>query len=160
MERELLSMGIDTSNYKTSLAVVDKTGEVLFNYQEFLDVKPGEKGLRQSEAFFQHVQKLPEAIEKAFEYADIRENIGAIAVSSRPRPVEGSYMPVFTAGHGYARALAASMGISLQTFSHQDGHIEAIRHYSSLKDEVPLICFHFSGGNCRRFQGYRIRAGS
>ena len=124
MERELLSMGIDTSNYKTSLAVVDKTGEVLFNYQEFLDVKPGEKGLRQSEAFFQHVQKLPEAIEKAFEYADIRENIGAIAVSS----------------------LAASMGISLQTFSHQEGHIEAIRHYSSLKDEVPLICFHFSGG--------------
>ena len=146
MERELLSMGIDTNNYKTSLAVVDKTGEVLFNYQEFLDVKPGEKGLRQSEAFFQHVQKLPEAIEKAFEYADIRENIGAIAVSSRPRPVEGSYMPVFTAGHGYARALAASMGISLQTFSHQEGHIEAIRHYSSLKDEVPLICFHFSGG--------------
>ena len=74
MERELLSLGIDTSNYKTSLAVVDKTGEVLFNYQKFLDVKPGEKGLRQSEAFFQHVQKLPEAIEKAFEYADIREN--------------------------------------------------------------------------------------
>ena len=60
MERELLSLGIDTSNYKTSLAVVDKTGEVLFNYQKFLDVKPGEKGLRQSEAFFQHVQKLPE----------------------------------------------------------------------------------------------------
>ncbi len=146
MNKKLLSLGIDTSNYKTSLAVVDESGQTLFNYQEFLDVKHGERGLRQSEAFFQHVQKLPEAVEKAFSDENIRNNIGAIAVSSRPRPIGGSYMPVFTAGCGYARAIAATMGIELQTFSHQEGHIEAIRHYSRLRDKAPLICFHFSGG--------------
>ena len=81
MSNKLLSMGIDTSNYKTSLAVVDADGQVLFNYQEFLDVKQGERGLRQSEAFFQHVQKLPDAIEKALSDKEIRENIGAISVS-------------------------------------------------------------------------------
>lgn len=146
MSNKLLSMGIDTSNYKTSLAVVDADGQVLFNYQEFLDVKQGERGLRQSEAFFQHVQKLPDAIEKALSDKEVRENIGAISVSARPRPVVGSYMPVFTAGQGYARALAAAFCLPLQEFSHQEGHIEAIRHYSPLKDTAPLICFHFSGG--------------
>ncbi len=146
MSNKLLSMGIDTSNYKTSLAVVDADGQVLFNYQEFLDVKQGERGLRQSEAFFQHVQKLPDAIEKALSDKEVRENIGAISVSARPRPVVDSYMPVFTAGQGYARALAAAFCLPLQEFSHQEGHIEAIRHYSPLKDTAPLICFHFSGG--------------
>ena len=146
MEKDLLSMGIDTSNYKTSVAVVDRNGKLLFNSQEFLSVARGQRGLRQSEAFFQHVQKLPEAIEAALGDEYIRKNIAAISVSARPRPVEGSYMPVFTAGHGYARALAAAMGIQLQTFSHQEGHIEAIRYYTELKNEAPLICFHFSGG--------------
>lgn len=146
MGRELLSMGIDTSNYKTSLAVVNEAGKVLFNYQEFLEVKHGERGLRQSDAFFQHVQKLPEAIEDAFKDEYIRNNVAVISVSSRPRPVEGSYMPVFTAGLGYAKAIASAKGLPLYTFSHQEGHIEAIRHYSTLKEQSPLICFHFSGG--------------
>ena len=146
MSRDLLSLGIDTSNYKTSLAVVDCEGEVLYNFQEFLSVKHGERGLRQSDAFFQHVQKLPEAVEAAFADENIRNHIGAVSVSSRPRPVEGSYMPVFTAGLGYARAIAATLGLPLQQFSHQEGHIEAIRHYTEFKDVAPLICFHFSGG--------------
>jgi N6-L-threonylcarbamoyladenine synthase len=147
-----LSVGIDTSNYKTSAAVVDENGEILFNHQQLLNVKKGERGLRQSEALFQHVQNLPPVFEELFktEMPDgsglIRDHIGAVSVSTRPRPVEGSYMPVFTAGHGYARALAAGLGVPLYEFSHQEGHIEAIRHYSELRDVNPLICFHFSGG--------------
>lgn len=39
MQSELLSLGIDTSNYKTSVAVVDCSGKVLFNHQEYLEVK-------------------------------------------------------------------------------------------------------------------------
>ena len=79
MQSELLSLGIDTSNYKTSVAVVDCSGKVLFNHQEYLEVKKGERGLRQSEAFFQHVQKLPDAIQKALSDFAIRENIGAVS---------------------------------------------------------------------------------
>ena len=144
--KRTLSLGIDTSNYKTSAAVVNETGEILFNHQQLLKVKQGERGLRQSEALFQHVQNLPAVMEAVFTQEGIRERIGCISVSTRPRPLEGSYMPVFTAGQGYARSLAAALGVSLYEVSHQEGHIEAIRHYSELKDANPLICFHFSGG--------------
>lgn len=144
--KRTLSLGIDTSNYKTSAAVVNETGEILFNHQQLLKVKQGERGLRQSEALFQHVQNLPAVMEAVFAQEEIRERIGCISVSTRPRPLEGSYMPVFTAGQGYARSLAAALGVSLYEVSHQEGHIEAIRHYSELKDANPLICFHFSGG--------------
>ena len=145
--KKRLSVGIDTSNYKTSVALVDENGEILFNHQQLLQVKKGERGLRQSEALFQHVQNLPPVFEALFGLSpEIRSQIGAVSVSTRPRPVDGSYMPVFTAGHGYARALAAGLGVPLYEFSHQEGHIEAIRYYSELKDVNPLICFHFSGG--------------
>lgn len=144
--KRTLSLGIDTSNYKTSAAVVNETGEILFNHQQLLKVKQGERGLRQSEALFQHVQNLPAVMEAVFAQEGIRERIGCISVSTRPRPLEGSYMPVFTAGQGYARSLAAALGVPLYELSHQEGHIEAIRHYSELKDANPLICFHFSGG--------------
>lgn len=146
MNKEMLSLGIDTSNYKTSVAVTTADGEIIFNYQSFLEVKRGERGLRQSEALFQHVQKLPDALEKAFETKDVRGRIGAVSVSSRPRSVTGSYMPVFTAGQGAARSIAASIGVPLYEFSHQEGHIEAVKHYSSMAGEKRLICFHFSGG--------------
>ena len=141
-----LSLGIDTSNYKTSVAVVDASGEVLFNHQQLLQVKRGERGLRQSEALFQHVQNMPPVLERLFEDDSLRQQIGAVSVSSRPRPVEGSYMPVFTAGLGYGRSVAAALGVPLYEYSHQEGHIEAIRYYSELSDVNPIICFHFSGG--------------
>ena len=141
-----LSLGIDTSNYKTSVAVVDENGQVLFNYQQFLNVKKGERGLRQSEAFFQHVQSLPDVLQDVLSQKEIREHIGAVSVSTRPRPVEGSYMPVFTAGHGFAKAVSAALDVPLFLFSHQEGHIEAIRFYSELRHVSPIICFHFSGG--------------
>lgn len=146
MNKKLFSLGIDTSNYKTSVAIVDNTGEVLFNSQELLTVKKGERGLRQSEALFQHVQKLPEVIEEALKEDSIRENIGCVAVSTKPRPVEGSYMPVFTAGESCAKNLSTALNVPLYEYSHQEGHLEAIRYYSELASKDPIICFHFSGG--------------
>ena len=142
----LLSLGIDTSNYKTSVSVVDAEGNILYNHQKLLEVKSGERGLRQSEALFQHVQRLPQVIEEALADENIRADIGSVSVSTRPRPVTGSYMPVFTAGAGYARAVASAMGVPLYEFSHQEGHIEAVKHYSEMAELDKLICFHFSGG--------------
>ena len=146
VEEKDLSLGIDTSNYKTSVAVVDQEGKILFNHQQLLHVKKGQRGLRQSEALFQHTQNLPGVFEELFSDEEIRKRIGAVSVSEKPRPVDGSYMPVFTAGTGYGRALAASLHIPFYRYSHQEGHIEAIRFYSPLRDVTPLICFHFSGG--------------
>ncbi len=146
MKTNNLSLGIDTSNYKTSVAVVDSKGEILFNNQTFLNVKLGERGLRQSDAFFQHVKKLPDIIDEAFETEGIRDNVGCISVSTRPRPIEGSYMPVFMAGHSFARSLASALDVPIYEFSHQEGHVEAVKHYSDLKDIKRFISFHFSGG--------------
>ena len=48
-------IGIDTSNYTTSIAYFDgETGE---NCSRLLPVKPGELGLRQSDAVFAHTKK-------------------------------------------------------------------------------------------------------
>ena len=128
-------LGIDTSNYKTSVAVVTEQGEILCNIQEFLTVKQGERGLRQSDAFFQHVLKIPELAGKAIETAGDRKP-AAVSVSTRPRPVEGSYMPVFQAGLSAAKLIASAWTVPLFTFSHQEGHIEAVRHNSPLGNIV------------------------
>lgn len=138
-------LGIDTSNYKTSVALVDSSGSIIYNHRQFLNVKKGERGLRQSEALFQHVQNLPGIISEAVSL-ETRSHIKAVAVSDRPRPLSNSYMPVFTAGRGCAEIISASLGVPLYTFSHQEGHIEAVKYYSQFKDSSRLICFHFSGG--------------
>lgn len=141
-----LSLGIDTSNYKTSVAIVDGDGRILFNKQQFLSVKKGERGLRQSEALFQHVKQLPQIMEEAMAIPEVRGNIGCVSVSTRPRPIKGSYMPVFLAGESVAVSLAAALGVPIYRFSHQEGHIEAVRCFSDMRDTKPVICFHFSGG--------------
>lgn len=146
MAEKILSLGIDTSNYKTSVAVTDESGNIIADSRRFLAVKKGERGLRQSDALFQHVQILPLLIENVLSDSRIRQNIRCISSSSKPRPQEGSYMPVFTAGVSAGRTLAAAMGIPFFEFSHQEGHVEAVRQYCMAKDADRLICFHFSGG--------------
>jgi uncharacterized protein YrzB (UPF0473 family) len=59
------TLGIDTSNYATSLAVFDTAGEVVCAKKRFLPVKEGQLGLRQSDALFHHTAALPEMLEEA-----------------------------------------------------------------------------------------------
>ena len=138
-------LGIDTSNYKTSIAVV-KDGETLVDIRRFLKVREGERGLRQSEALFQHVQNLPEM------FAELREvfsgKIVAVAYSTRPRSVEGSYMPCFTAGSGQAVSIASALDVPAVGFSHQEGHIEAVLSAFAERPEGDFAACHFSGGTC------------
>ena len=135
-------LGIDTSNYRTSVALIDRSGNIVLNHRELLSVPHGERGLRQSEAFFQHVLRLPDIIGR---FMDYRSEIAGISVSTRPRPIEGSYMPCFMAGYSFAKALASSLDVPLTEVSHQEGHIEAIR-YSIGIDGDDTVFFHFSGG--------------
>ena len=94
-------LGIDTSNYTTSIALVCD-GAVILNLKKLLDVDSGERGIRQSDAVFQHTRNLPELFERL---GNVK--IDAVGVSSRPRDVEGSYMPCFLAGVSAARAASA-----------------------------------------------------
>ena len=136
-------LGIDTSNYRTSCAVVDEDGKILYNHRELLKVPEGKRGLRQSEAFFQHVQRLPEVIEEAMEF---RDSIVSVGVSTRPRPREGSYMPCFTAGTACAREIASALNVPLVEVSHQEGHVAAVKFFSEMRDDEDVIFYHFSGG--------------
>ena len=140
-----LVLGIDTSNYKTSVALVDGGGNILSDERRFLAVGKGNRGLRQQEALFQHVNALPELIERAFEAAG-RRDVCCVAASERPRPVEGSYMPVFNAGAGTARSIAASLGVPCYMFSHQEMHVEAASYGNEASNWDRFAAFHFSGG--------------
>lgn len=145
MQNKDLVLGMDTSNYTTSLAVTDINGVIVIDSRRLLSVRQGERGLRQSHALFQHMEHLPEMILKLFDQVD-KERIGAIAASNQPRPIEGSYMPVFKAGVNYGTVMAASLGVPFFEFSHQEGHLEAVRHGSSLTEEPGFLAFHLSGG--------------
>lgn len=138
-------LGIDTSNYRTSVAAVDAQGNILVDERRLLKVKMGERGLRQSEALFQHVENLPLLFE-ALTSADL--SIKAVSVSNRPRPVTGSYMPCFKAGYGFGKAVAHTLNVPLFEFSHQEGHLEAIKHYTEFSELESFLAWHLSGGTC------------
>lgn len=141
----MTTLGIDTSNYTTSAAVFDGTGG--FNAGRLLDVPAGTLGLRQSQALFQHVKRLPELIAALAEHIP-PSGVGAVGASTRPRAQEGSYMPCFLAGHSQARSLAAVLGVPFFAFSHQQGHLAAAA-WSAGREELldgSFLAWHLSGG--------------
>ena len=84
----MMVLGLDTSNYTTSAAAFD--GVSGKNCSRLLDVREGELGLRQSDALFSHVKRLPELVEELFTEIS-RDEIRAVGASTRPRAVEGPY---------------------------------------------------------------------
>ena len=55
-------------------------------------------------------------------------------------------MPVFNAGVSAGKILSSAWNVPLYTFSHQEGHIEAVKHDSPFRTKESFISFHFSGG--------------
>lgn len=138
-------LGLDTSNYTTSAAVFD--GEGGRNQGRLLEVRPGELGLRQSDALFQHVKHLPEVVEALLG----EEGLGpvqAVGASTRPRAVEGSYMPCFLAGASQGQVLSQVLGVPFYAFSHQQGHLAAAAWSAGRLDllDRPFLAWHLSGG--------------
>lgn len=134
-------IGFDTSNYTTSIATFD--GVNVKQSKKLLTVKKGERGLRQSDAVFQHTCNIPALIN------DLAiDNIEAVGVSTRPRNVEGSYMPCFLVGQSVATSVAKVGNVSLYETSHQVGHILASLYSVDRLDLIndKFIAFHLSGG--------------
>ena len=140
--------------------MIDENRSVVYDLRRFLKVKQGEKGLRQSDALFQHVKNLPEMFEEINSYCNAVP--AAISFSSKPRPTEGSYMPVFLAGESFARTIASVLDVPVYGFSHQEGHIEAVKEYSQMPAANRFMACHFSGGTTELLEvsdngpGYRI----
>lgn len=153
-------IGIDTSNYKTSLALIDAEKKIVFSKSEFLEVSTGSLGLRQSEAFFKHSNRLPEYFRELFNAVN-KYDIKAVGVSTRPRRQNGSYMPCFLAGENYSKIIASVLDIPLFSFSHQESHVAAIiekENYISTNTAI----LHLSGGTTELLlcnpddQGYKL----
>lgn len=142
------TLGIDTSNYTTSAAAyMPSTGEGRQS-RKLLPVKEGQLGLRQSDAVFHHMQQFPDVFSAIPSSWREIEQVSAIGVSIRPRDVEGSYMPCFLAGHGFAKVLGEAYQKPVYCFSHQAGHLMAAL-YSSRQMGLygrTFLAFHLSGG--------------
>lgn len=142
----MVFLGLDTSNYTTSAAIINMQDMTAVQRKMLLPVKQGELGLRQSDAVFHHIKQMPQIISGLFEEYSV--TLSAIGVSYRPRNIEGSYMPCFLCGEGLADSLGTVMKLPVHKTSHQTGHILAAL-FSAGKLELirrKFIAFHVSGG--------------
>ena len=147
-EQKKCFVGIDTSNYTTSVAVCDTDGIVIANLKAPLFVKSGECGLRQSDAVFAHTKNLPDLMSKLSLVLDGYEPV-AVCVSATPRMVEGSYMPCFLSGVAAAYSFSASAKIPIFKTAHQNGHVMAALYSSGEAEKLlkkRFLAFHVSGG--------------
>ncbi|MEG2137792.1 MAG: DNA-binding protein [Oscillospiraceae bacterium] len=154
-------LGLDTSNYTTSVAVYGEA--VQKNVSRLLDVPSGTLGLRQSDALFQHVKRLPELMDKLRDEG-LLTDLRAVGVSTRPRAVDGSYMPCFLAGESVGRSVADVLGVPFFSVSHQQGHLAAAAVCSDHKEllDSPFLAWHLSGGTTELLyvkpEGYNVVA--
>ena len=162
-------LGMDTSCYTTSVALLDEAGDLVGEARQILSVKPGRCGLQQSEMVFQHTRNLPRLVEEAVaqvlqsgmvEGAEVGSagatglaglaaagyELAAIGVSGYPRPLENSYMPAFLAGLSVARSLASITGAKLEVISHQENHLESGLWSAGGPDVERFLLLHASGG--------------
>ncbi|WFD09053.1 O-sialoglycoprotein endopeptidase [Tepidibacter hydrothermalis] len=160
ISKNKIILGIDTSCYTTSIAAINLDKEIIINEKRMLKVKHGNRGLRQSDAFFQHTNNLGDM------FGDLKSKIKdydivGVCVSSRPRPIEGSYMPVFSCGYKFAKTISSVLNTKLYQTSHQECHVEAA-FYDTNIDKDRFLCIHMSGGTTeillinRKLYGYDI----
>jgi len=161
MSERRIVIGIDTSNYTTSVGLMYDDGELIANIKRPLPVKEGERGLRQSDAVFNHVKNLPSAMNEARKILNGRKP-SVVGVSTRPRNIEGSYMPCFLVGVAAAESIAAAEGIEVKRFSHQCGHVMAALYSSGRQDLLDgreFCAFHVSGGTTEMLRVKAVDSG-
>ena len=153
MSEDKLFIGVDTSNYTTSVAVCDVNGKIVLNLKRLLPVADGERGLRQSDALFAHTKNLPLLMDELGGFLKktyAESQICGIGYSKSPRDAAESYMPCFLSGVASAHSMAAVTGGELYPFSHQSGHIMAVLYSAGRADLLdstqPFAAFHISGG--------------
>lgn len=139
-------LGIDTSCYTCSVAIVDENKSLVIEKRNMLAVPLGERGISQSEGVYQHIRKIPDLVEQVFAHLDFPTSLAAVAVSATPRDNEDSFMPVFKVGEAIGRSIAAANAIPLFLVSHQINHILAGRWSAQGPLHRRFLAMHVSGG--------------
>ena len=146
-ENNRIIIGIDTSCYTTSIAAITLNREIVFNEKIMLNVKNGERGLRQSDAVFQHIKNFGDISERLKKHIHKKGyKVEMICASAKPRDVEGSYMPVFEVGKNFAKTMAAIFDCEMLETTHQENHIAASLYGCDKEDLERFISVHMSGG--------------
>lgn len=137
-------IGLDTSCYTTSIAVWKNGSGIVHQGRKILNVPDGQRGLRQSDGFFQHVQTIPRLFDDIPK--EYFKSLERIVVSASPRNQVGSYMPVFSAGMRFAEVASKMIGSPLSYTDHQSNHCFAalIDHPDLVGKEFLML--HLSGG--------------
>lgn len=153
-----LYLGIDTSYYTSSIALVDQTGRLLEDRRRPLSVALGERGVAPAEAVWRHLNALPEDAEQVLR--TYGKEIVAVAASIKPRPIEGAYLPPFKVSEGFGRTVAAALGVPFYPTTHQEMHIMA----GLWSADVPptgeqFLAVHLSGGTTELIRVTRRRGG-
>ena len=144
----MITLGIDTSNYASSVAVIDyDNNKILLNEKHFLPVKQGECGLRQQDAVFSHIKNLTDILELVHNKFDL-SCVQAVGVSVKPTNEENSYMPCFLVGKLIAQTIKAVKDIPVIQTTHQDGHLNSALFGLNIENlyNDKIIVFHVSGG--------------
>lgn len=138
-------LGVDTSNYTSSMCLVGEDGTILADERKMLQVASGSRGLRQSEALFQHVQNIPQLTARLTGLLQGHKLV-ALGVSVKPRPQADSYMPVFLPGQTVAYALSHILDIPIYELSHQETHIWSGLASAGGPSTPEFLNMHLSGG--------------
>lgn len=141
----LYYMGIDTSCYTTSVALIDDKGYLIMDKRIMIKVKAGERGIRQSDAIYQHIENLDILLQDVFGSFDA-SHVKAIGVSSKPRNNPDSYMPVFNSGLHIGKVMSLCLKTPLFLLSHQENHILSGLWSQQLVPDKPFLAYHMSGG--------------
>ena len=138
-------LGIDTSSYTTSMCLLGEDGEIKADERIILQVASGARGLRQSEALFQHVQNMPEVTARIGQALQGDELV-SIGVTIKPRPSEDSYMPVFLPGSALAESIGHLLSIPCHKLTHQESHIWSGIASAQGPYASDFLAIHLSGG--------------
>ena len=143
MEKDILTMGIESSCDETSVAIVKNGREILSNVIDTqIPIHEKYGGVVPEIASRNHIEAISRVTKKALEEANISfEQIDAITPTYGP-----GLVGALLVGLSYAKALSFATNKPLVGVNHIQGHIAA--NYITYKElEPPFICVMMSGGN-------------
>lgn len=143
MEKDIITMGIESSCDETSVAIVKNGREILSNIIDTqIPIHEKYGGVVPEIASRNHIEAISRVTKKALKEANITmKQIDAITPTYGP-----GLVGALLVGLSYAKALSFAIDKPLVGVNHIQGHIAA--NYITYKElEPPFICVMMSGGN-------------
>lgn len=143
MEKDIISLGIESSCDETSISVVKNGREILSNViNTQIDIHEIYGGVVPEIASRNHIENISAVYKKAIEEAGITsEDIDIVSVTYGP-----GLVGALLVGLSYAKALSFALNKPLIGVNHIQGHIAA-NYITHPKLEPPFLCLMMSGGN-------------